>query len=151
MGLFDGIAKGAAESAQQSYTDILTAAGVSIPDFKASNENGVLSVSGTVADFDSGVTALAALKSAPGITEVKNYFEIEDLTSKNIFMLVNTHSSNLNIRTGPGTEYEISGKAAHHDKVQLIKKMFNGWYYIKDSDGQEGFCSTDFLKEVPSE
>ena len=148
MGLFDGITKAAEASAQQPYADMVTAAGVSIPDLQVANDNGVLSVSGTVADFDSGVKALAALKAAPGITEVKNYLQIEDLTDKNIYMLVATESSRLNMRSGPGTEYEIVGKADHNAKVQLIKKMFNGWYFIKDEDGQEGFSSTDYLKEV---
>ena len=63
-------------------------------------------------------------------------------------MLVATESSRLNMRSGPGTEYDIVGKADHNAKVQLIKKMFNGWYFIKDEDGQEGFSSTDYLKEV---
>jgi uncharacterized protein YgiM (DUF1202 family) len=148
MGLFDGIAQAAAASTQQSYVDIVTASGVNVPDLKVANDNGVISVSGTVADFESGVKVIAALKGAEGVTEVKNYLEIEDLTAKNIFMLVATESSNLNIRSGPGKEYDIVGKAAHNAKVQLIKKMFNGWYYIKDTDGQEGFCSTDYLKEV---
>ena len=148
MGLFDGITKAAEASAQQPYADMVAAAGVTIPDLQVANDNGVLSVSGTVADFDSGVKALAALKAAPGITEVKNYLQIEDLTDKNIYMLVATESSRLNMRSGPGTEYEIVGKADHNAKVQLIKKMFNGWYFIKDEDGQEGFSSTDYLKEV---
>ena len=149
MGLFDGIAAAATEAkAQQVYADAITTAGVSIPDLKVSNDNGVLSVSGTVADFDSGVNALAALLKVEGVTDVKNYLEVEDLAAKNIMMEVATESSNLNIRSGPGKEYEITGKAAHGAKVQLIKKMFNGWYFIKDEDGQEGFCSTDYLKDV---
>lgn len=148
MGLFDGITKAAEASAQQPYVDVVNATGVSIPDLQVANDNGVLSVSGTVPDFDSGVKALAALKAALGVTEVKNYFQIEDLTAKNIYMLVATESSRLNMRSGPGTEYDIVGKADHNAKVQLIKKMFNGWYFIKDEDGQEGFSSTDFLKEV---
>lgn len=148
MGLFDGITKVAEASSQQPYVDLLTAAGVSIPDLKVANDNGVLSVSGTVADFDSGVKALVALQGSPGVTDIKNYLQVEDITDKNIFMLVATESSRLNIRSGPGTEYDITGKAEHNAKVQLIKKMFNGWYFIKDEDGQEGFSSTDYLKEV---
>jgi uncharacterized protein YgiM (DUF1202 family) len=47
---------------------------------------------------------------------VKNYLEVEDLTSKKIMMKVITKSSNLNIRKGPGVEFEIIGKAAHNSK-----------------------------------
>ena len=108
-------------------------------------EKGVLTVTGTVSDGSTAETAIAALKRAPGVTEVKNYLEVEDLTSKHIMMKVVTKSSNLNIRKGPGTQYEIIGKAAHHSQVQLIKKMYNGWYYIKSENGTKGFCSTDYL------
>jgi uncharacterized protein YgiM (DUF1202 family) len=63
-------------------------------------------------------------------------------------MRVATKTSNLNIRKGPGTQYDIIGKAAHDSQVQLIKKMYNGWYYIKSADGTEGFCSTDYLAQI---
>jgi uncharacterized protein YgiM (DUF1202 family) len=108
----------------------------------------VLTITGTVPDSASADAAVAALKKVPGITDVKNYLEVEDLTSKNIMMRVATKSSNLNIRKGPGTTFDIVGKAAHNSKVQLIKKMYNGWYFIKSADGTEGFCSTDFLADV---
>jgi hypothetical protein len=79
---------------------------------------------------------------------VKNYLVVEDLTSKNIMMKVVTKSSNLNIRKGPGTQYESAGKAAHNSQVQLIKKMNNGWYYINSAKGIFGFCSTEFLAQI---
>ena len=63
-------------------------------------------------------------------------------------MKVVTKSSNLNIRKGPGTNFEIVGKAAHNSKVHRIKKMYNGWYFIKSEAGVEGFCSTDYLAQL---
>ncbi|MDX9929329.1 MAG: SH3 domain-containing protein [Bacteroidales bacterium] len=80
--------------------------------------------------------------------EVKNYLEVEDLSSRNIMMRVATRSSNLNIRKGPGTQFEIVGKAAHNSQVQLLKKMYNGWYFIRSANGTEGFCSTDYLAYI---
>ncbi len=151
MGLFSTIAEAAQTQIQAPYTNALTAAGINLPDVKASLENGVLTVSGTVPDGETAEKVVAALQATAGVTSVTNLLEVEDLTDKNIFMLVATKSSNLNIRKGPGTEHEIVGKAAHGDKVQLIKKMFNGWYFIHDSDSQEGFCSTDYLEEVAAE
>lgn len=110
--------------------------------------SGVLTVTGTVSDGPTAEKAVAALRKAPGVTDVKNYLEVEDLTSKRIMMKVVTKSSNLNIRKGPGTNFDIIGKAAHHSQVQLIKKMYNGWYYIKSGNGTEGFCSTDYLAQI---
>ena len=90
------------------------------------------------------------MKAAPGVTDIKNYLQIRDLTAKNVFMDGATESSSLNMRSGPGTEYDIVRKAAHESKVQLIKKMFNGWYFIKSEEGPEGFSNTDHLKDIPS-
>lgn len=149
MGLFDNLAKAITTPQEKaSYTALLTAAGISIPNLGCSLEKGILSITGTVPDGATADAAVAALKKAPGVIEVKNYLEVEDLRAKNIMMKVVTQTSNLNIRKGPGTEYEIIGKAAHHSQVQLIKKMYNGWFYIKAADGTEGFCSTDYLAQI---
>lgn len=149
MGLFDKLAKSITTPQEKAnYSSILSSAGVSIPNLGVSLEKGILTITGTVPDGVTAEKAVAALKKMPGVTEVRNYLEVEDLTSKNIMMKVVTKSSNLNIRKGPGTNFEIVGKAAHHSQVQLIKKMYNGWYFIKAADGTEGFCSTDYLAQV---
>jgi uncharacterized protein YgiM (DUF1202 family) len=149
MGLFDRLSKAITTPQEKAnYVSVLTAAGINIPNLGCSMEKGVLTVTGTVPDGPTAEAAIAALKRAPGVIEVKNYLEVEDLTSKHIMMRVATKTSNLNIRKGPGTQFEIIGKAAHNSQVQLIKKMYNGWYYIKSADGTEGFCSTDYLANI---
>lgn len=148
MGLFDSIIQAATGASQSEYTTALKNAGVEISDFKASLQDGALSVTGTVADSTIADKAVQALSGLPGVTSVNNYLEVEDVTSKNIMLNVNTEHSNLNLRKGPGTNYDVVGKAAHNSKVQLIKKMFNGWYFVKAEDGTEGFSSTEYLKEV---
>jgi hypothetical protein len=149
MGLFDDLAKAITTPQEKAnYSSLLSAAGISIPNLGCSLEKGVLSVTGTVPDGATAEAAVAALKKASGVTEVKNYLVVEDLTSKNIKMKVVTKSSNLNIRKGPGTQFDIVGKAAHNSEVQLIKKMYNGWYYIKSANGVFGFCSTEFLAQI---
>jgi uncharacterized protein YgiM (DUF1202 family) len=149
MGLFDDLAKAITTPQEKAnYVSILSSAGIRIPNLGCSLEKGVLSITGTVPDGATAESAVAALKKAPGVIEVKNYLEVEDLTSKNIMMKVVTKSSNLNIRKGPGTQFEIVGKAAHNSTVQLIKKMYNGWYYIKSANGIYGFCSTDYLAQL---
>jgi len=149
MGLFDNLAKAITTPQEKAnYVAILKTAGITIPNLGCSLEKGVLSVTGTVPDGATAEAAVAALKKAPGVTDVKNYLEVEDLRAKKIMMKVVTKSSNLNIRKGPGTQFDIIGKAAHNSQVQLIKKMYNGWYYIKSADGTEGFCSTDYLAQI---
>ena len=149
MGLFDDLAKAVTTPAEKAnYDQLLRAAGVTVHNLACSLENGVLSVSGTLNDGSKADAAIEALKAAPGVTSVVNYLEVEDITSQNIFMKVATKSSNLNIRKGPGTEFDIVGKAAHNSQVQLIKKMYNGWFYVKSDKGVEGFCSTDYLAEI---
>jgi len=149
MGLFDEVNKAVANQQQvNDYTSVLQQAGITIPDLKVVDTNGKLTVSGTVAGPEDAEKAVAALKAQAGVTEVVNLFELEDLTSHNLKMQVVTQESNLNIRTGPGTIFDIAGKAAHNSMVQLIKRMYNDWYYIKTDQGTEGFCSKEFLKQV---
>jgi len=149
MGLFDDLARSITTPKEKAnYNSLLSAAGINIPNLGFSLDKGVLSITGTVHDRETADAAVEVLKKAPGVTEVKNYLEVEDLTTQNIMMKVITRSSNLNIRKGPGTNYEIIGKAAHASTVQLIKKMYNGWYYIKSADGVYGFCSTTYLKQI---
>jgi uncharacterized protein YgiM (DUF1202 family) len=149
MGLFDRLSKAITTPQEKAnYVSILSAAGINIPNLGCSMEKGVLTVTDTVPDGPTAEAAIAALKKAPGVIEIKNFLEVEDLTSRRIMMRVATKTSNLNIRKGPGTQYDIIGKAAHDSQVQLIKKMYNGWYYIKSADGTEGFCSTDYLAQI---
>ncbi|MDB5120627.1 MAG: peptide-binding protein [Sphingobacteriales bacterium] len=149
MGLFDEVNKAVVNQQQvNDYTAVLQKSGVSIQNLKVVNTNGKLTISGAVTDTGTAEKAVAALKSQPGISEVVNLLEIEDLTAKNIRMIVATQESNLNIRNGPGTTFEIVGKAAHNSSVQLIKRMYNDWYYIKTDSGIEGFCAKNFLKET---
>ncbi len=149
MGLFDEVNKAVVNQQQvNDYTTILQNAGITIPDLKVSNTNGTLTISGQVSGSEDADKAEAALKAAPGVTAVINLLEVEDLTDQDIKMQVATQDSNLNIRIGPGTDFSIAGKAAHNSTVQLIKKMYNDWYYIKTDEGVEGFCSKEFLKEV---
>lgn len=64
--------------------------------------------------------------------------------------IVATESSNLNIRNGKGTSFDIIGKAHKGDVVEVIDKSSNDWYYIKYGDIL-GYCSAKYLtkKTVP--
>lgn len=61
---------------------------------------------------------------------------------------VTTTSSNLNIRSGPGTDQPIVGKAAHHEIVTLVNKSEGGWWQIKTDKGVEGYAAAQYLTPV---
>jgi hypothetical protein len=61
---------------------------------------------------------------------------------------VTTTTSNLNIRSAPGTNESIVGKAARHEIVTLIRKENDQWWLIKTDNGEEGYCFTQYLAPV---
>lgn len=61
---------------------------------------------------------------------------------------VTTNNSNLNIRSGPGTNDEIIGKAARHEIITLLRKENDQWWFVKTDDGEEGYCYTQYLTPV---
>ncbi|HET6995208.1 MAG TPA: SH3 domain-containing protein [Chitinophagaceae bacterium] len=58
---------------------------------------------------------------------------------------VTTQESNLNIRSGAGTDFPIVGKAARGETVTLIKKENDQWWVVKTDKGKEGFAFTQYL------
>ena len=59
-----------------------------------------------------------------------------------------TESGNLNIRQSPGTEQYLVGKAAHGEILTLLKKENNQWWYIRTSEGVEGYCYAQYLEPI---
>lgn len=59
-----------------------------------------------------------------------------------------TQQSNLNIRTTPGTDATVAGKAAHGDQVTLIRKENDQWWYVKNKDGIVGYAYAQYLQPV---
>jgi len=60
---------------------------------------------------------------------------------------VNTASSNLNIRKGPGTDQPIVGKAAHNEMVTLVNKTNDQWWLIRTAAGEEGYAYAQYLSQ----
>ena len=58
---------------------------------------------------------------------------------------VNTDSSNLNIRKGPGTDQPIVGKAAKDEMVTLISKTNEQWWLVRTDAGEEGYAYAEYL------
>ncbi|HBT86645.1 MAG: SH3 domain-containing protein [Fermentimonas sp.] len=59
-----------------------------------------------------------------------------------------TRESRLNIRQGPGTDQPIVGKAEKGDIITLINKTNDQWWLVRDNDGEEGYCYSQYLEPV---
>lgn len=51
----------------------------------------------------------------------------------------------LNVRSGVGTQHSIVGKLQKNTVVDVLDSS-NGWYKVKLSNGQEGWCSGDYIQ-----
>ncbi len=58
---------------------------------------------------------------------------------------VNTKSSNLNIRKGPGTDQPIVGKAANGEVISLVSRSNDQWWQVRTKDGEEGYAYSEYL------
>ncbi|SCD20732.1 putative peptidoglycan-binding LysM [Proteiniphilum saccharofermentans] len=59
-----------------------------------------------------------------------------------------TQESRLNIRKGPGTDQPIVGKAEKGAIITLISKANDQWWLVRDNDGEEGYCYSQYLEPV---
>ena len=59
---------------------------------------------------------------------------------------VNTESSNLNIRKGPGTDQPLAGKAAHNESVTVLNQTNEQWWLIRTDAGVEGYAYAQYLQ-----
>ena len=56
-----------------------------------------------------------------------------------------TSYANLNVRSGPGTNYTIKTRLIYGQVVKLTEKS-NGWYKITLSNGSDGWVHSDYIK-----
>lgn len=54
------------------------------------------------------------------------------------------NSKTLNIRSGPGKEYEVINTLSYNNKVRLIQKHENGWWFIEFNE-LKGFVFSSYL------
>lgn len=50
----------------------------------------------------------------------------------------------VNVRSGPGTDYDIAARLVAGDETQIIEDLGNGWVQVKIADGNIGWMA-DFL------
>lgn len=129
----------------KSVTDAATASGVS--DLQVREQNGVLYIDGTAPsgnvkdllwnkygevdpNFSSGDVVMN-IQTSPLVTGSR--------------VRVNTDSSNLNIRKGPGTDQPIVGKAAKDEVITLVSQSNDQWWQVRTADGEEGYAYAQYL------
>ena len=61
-----------------------------------------------------------------------------------------TTTDKLNIRSGPGTSYEIVETIDKGTAVETLDSGSSGWYKIKLADGTQGYCSSQYLQVLSS-
>ncbi len=54
-----------------------------------------------------------------------------------------------NIRSGPGTNYEVLWQVEKFHPVWIINKADN-WYYFRDFEGDEGWIHTSLVSDIPA-
>jgi uncharacterized protein YgiM (DUF1202 family) len=59
-------------------------------------------------------------------------------------------ATRLNVRTGPGTEYELVGALIQGEQVRVIEES-NGWKLVRpDGDELEGWVAGEYLQSLPT-
>ncbi len=67
-----------------------------------------------------------------------------EFQNKGLLAYVNTGGDKLNLRSGPGTTYEILGKAGGGSVLRVLDEDA-GWYQV-DYEGQAAYVSADFVR-----
>ncbi|MBP6687814.1 MAG: SH3 domain-containing protein [Lacibacter sp.] len=135
---------------QDKYKELIDAAQAGVQNLQVREQDAILYIDGEATgtvkqqlwdiyekldpDYTSGDLMLN-INSAAGVVEGTK-------------LKVTTNRSNLNIRSGPGTQDEIVGKAARHEVVTLVRKENDQWWYITTDNGEEGYCFTQYLTPV---
>ncbi|MBC8463887.1 MAG: SH3 domain-containing protein [Deltaproteobacteria bacterium] len=58
-------------------------------------------------------------------------------------------TSKANIRSGPGTEYDIIWKVEKFHPLSIIDKS-DAWYFFRDFEKDEGWIHKSLLKNIPA-
>lgn len=128
---------------EQSY-NFLQERGVDTTSINIDFENNTFKLNGTVETGEKLQMLNEAVENSGSENPIINNVELEDFTPKNITMKVKTKGSNLNVRAGAGTDNEIVGKFPNGTEVQLVKKVQQDWYLMRNGE-TEGYCHTNYL------
>ncbi len=63
-------------------------------------------------------------------------------TSKTVYYI---NGSNVRIRKGPGTSYDIIDELSYGTELTVIDKTNSSWYYVQLNDGTKGYVASDYI------
>lgn len=131
------------------YAGVVAAAqSVGIRNLQVTEQDGILYVSGTTSDNkskDAVWDALGKIDSSFSASDINIDVQVAGLAMGSS-LIIDTQSSNLNIRKEPSTEASIVGKAAKGEAVTLVEQTSDEWWKIKTKDGEEGYAYARYLK-----
>ena len=58
-------------------------------------------------------------------------------------------SSIVNIRSGPGTRYDVLWRVAKYHPILVLKKTGN-WYHFRDFEGDKGWLHNSLVRNIPT-
>lgn len=147
MGLLDSMKQGAMDAQLKVEIErsikYFQDGGVDTTNLTVGKEGSVFTVAGTVEDGEQ-LTKLNELIASTDADVTANV-ELEDLTPRNIKLTVTTKGSNLNVRSGAGTENDVVGKFPNGTAVTLVKKPQADWHVVTNGE-ITGYCHTNYLK-----
>ncbi len=146
MGLFEAFKKKVGQKSEEinPLFEIVKNANLGIDNLQVSNEMGKVRVSGTVQNGKVVSEVEELLKGQQGVISFENALDIADVSGSNIKYMVATNSSNLNVRKGPGIDFDIIGKFPNGTTITLVRRINDTWFIVI-SEQLEGHCHTDYL------
>lgn len=63
--------------------------------------------------------------------------------------MLSTKNSNVNIRSGPGTNHEVLWQAGKYCPLEILKEE-GKWYHFKDFEQDEGWIHKSLVTHIPS-
>ena len=134
---------------QDKYSSVVSAAqSAGISNLQVQEQDGILYVTGNASNTaakDAVWNALGAIDSTYSASDINIDVQVAGLTSGAV-LTVATEESNLNIRQEPSTEAAVVGKAAKGASVTLIEQTSDDWWKVKNTEGQEGYAYSRYLK-----
>lgn len=136
---------------KNKYASVVFVAEASgIRNLKIQEQDGILYITGeaiNTAQKDKVWDELGKIDATYTATDININIKISELTEGTV-LLINTESSNLNIRQEPSTDSAVVGKAAKGEEVYLVEQSSQDWWKIKTKDGEVGYAYTRYLKVI---
>lgn len=134
---------------KDKYASVIsTAESVGIRNLKVQEQDGILYLSGealNTSQKDKVWDELGKIDATFTATDININIQIAELIIGSP-LIVNTESSNLNIRQEPSTDSAVVAKAAKDETVYLLEQTSHDWWKIRTLNGEEGYVYTRYLK-----